>query len=458
MIEFPDISEEDRKKEGAASPGGGSSPDDAETPASQETQPPEEEPSSPNDSYPFLEEEAVRSPSPIDFFSLKDLVAEVVKKATVPVPEEVHRPDAETPYSIEFSSDEEGRISALKVHEMTLANEHRKDPYSIEFSSAEIGESTLPASPGRAEAAGAGESCGDEVVPPGRSTNVEDLYKKAVAFAEGILDTKWDLTDSTTGQIRHLIEDLIASIQNGDQQLFESLFHHLSPSSDPLSLNLVNVCVLSLELGMDLGYSRTQLMDLGAAAFLHDVGMRKHRKLVSHPRGLNKHERILIQDHTQTASEIFGKAEDSYKGHVLQAITQEHERVDGSGYPQGLKNGDIAEYARIIGLVDVYEALTHERPYRKAYSSLEAVKILAQDKHLFDRKLMKLFLQRIGFYPKGTFVELNTREIAQVVRQNDGMPLSPVVKVVYDKQGKKLEKTREIDLSTGTRNFIRKGL
>ena len=83
---------------------------------------------------------------------------------------------------------------------------------------------------------------------------------------------------------------------------------------------------------------------------------------------------------------------------------------------------------------------------------------MLENKAKFSNRLMKIFLSKIGLYPKGTFVELNTKEVAQVIKHNPKMPLSPVVRVVFDGKGKKVEKTRDIDLSKETRNYIVRNL
>ena len=86
------------------------------------------------------------------------------------------------------------------------------------------------------------------------------------------------------------------------------------------------------------------------------------------------------------------------------------------------------------------------------------MKVLLKDKSSFSPKLIKAFLERVGLYPRGTFVELNTREVAQVIRQNPKMLACPMVRVVYDPEGKKTQNPREIDLSRGTKIYILRNL
>jgi HD-GYP domain-containing protein (c-di-GMP phosphodiesterase class II) len=293
-----------------------------------------------------------------------------------------------------------------------------------------------------------------------KEINVEEIYNRAILLAEKIFTVDLKLDTTYIKEVRKLIEELIDYIQGNDQKLLDYVFRRSLPKEVNFSvLNLVNVCILSLELGVGLGYSRSQLLKLGIAAFFHDIGMRRLQEIISQGRKLTISEKQKIQQHPLIASEILKSIQSSLDPSILEIIEQEHERIDGSGYPRGLKGEEISEYAQIIGLVDVYEALTHQRPYRGgSFSPSEAMKIIVENKHIFNPKIIKVFLEKIGMYPKGTFVELNTKEVAQVIKQNPKMPYCPVVRVVYDQDGKKTERPREIDLSKGTKVYIVKSL
>ena len=141
----------------------------------------------------------------------------------------------------------------------------------------------------------------------------------------------------------------------------------------------------------------------------------------------------------------------------MDIIEQSGEKLNGTG-PRGLKGDAISQAAQIIGLVDTYEALTHSRPYRQKYAPIDALKIILNDKDTFNPKLTKILLERIGIYPKGTFVELSTKETAQVLKQNIKMPSSPVVRIIYDTDGKKVDDGREINLAHESEVYIVKSL
>ena len=295
-------------------------------------------------------------------------------------------------------------------------------------------------------------------VSPREKKEIEDLYRKSVSLAERVFNSEKEIKTSEIDEIKKLSEILVGYSRNGSQELFEYIFGRLPYDVDFMILNLVNVCILAIEVGVGLGYSDHELINIGIGAFLHDIGMNKYRSLFSQPRGLTPQEKKKIQNHPLDGVNQLKFIHQLLEPLALRIVEQEHERMDGSGYPYGLKADNIDEYAQIVGMVDVYEALTHKRSYRNSYSPMEAIKIILQDKTSFSPKILKAFLEKVGLYPKGTFVELNTKEIAQVINQTPKMPSCPVVGIVYDYEGKKVDTEKIIDLSKNTKIYITKSL
>ena len=125
--------------------------------------------------------------------------------------------------------------------------------------------------------------------------------------------------------------------------------------------------------------------------------------------------------------------------------------MDSSGYPRRLQGEQIGVYAQVIGLSDVYEAMTHRRPYRPAFIPYEAMKTILQDRPRFDREVVKALIRRIGIFPAGSAVRLNTKEIAVVTAHNPRSPLRPVVNIIFDAQGRRQEGPKRLDLA---QNFV----
>ncbi len=287
--------------------------------------------------------------------------------------------------------------------------------------------------------------------------DVKLLYKESLVLADKIFSSSQPILPEDVKEVKEIVEKIVDCITREGERLVEITFNKLPQEYHFISLNMVNVCVLSLYIGIALGLSRDKLIDLGIAALLHDLGMKKYQSIIDQPRKLTPQEYKEIENHPIVTAQMLSHLKE-LSSKILESISQEHERMDGSGYPKNLKKEEIDEFAQIMAVVDVYEALTHSRPYREAYKPSEAIKIMLEMKERFSYTVMNVFLEKIGIYPKGSYVELNTREIAQIVRQNPKLPCYPVIKIIYNSKGEKLDEPKEVDLSTNPTVYIRKCL
>ncbi|HXH64664.1 MAG TPA: HD domain-containing phosphohydrolase [Mariprofundaceae bacterium] len=130
---------------------------------------------------------------------------------------------------------------------------------------------------------------------------------------------------------------------------------------------------------------------------------------------------------------------------LLQAAEQAQERFDGSG-PHGLSGSDIALSARITGLLSMFEALVHFRAYRERLLPRDAIRELVNRyKNQFDPAILKVLIESVSLYPVGTYVQLNSGDVGQVIRVQPRLPLRPRILLTLDKHGKKIQ-PREVDL------------
>ena len=120
-----------------------------------------------------------------------------------------------------------------------------------------------------------------------------------------------------------------------------------------------------------------------------------------------------------------------------------------------LKAESFSRYAKLISVVDFYEAMTHRGIYGSRHSSLEAVQEILNNKEKFEQGIIKVLIDRIGIFPVGSLIKLSTRETAQVIRLNRGKPLRPVIKILFDTQGKKLQGEKILDLSQHPTIYIK---
>lgn len=212
--------------------------------------------------------------------------------------------------------------------------------------------------------------------------------------------------------------------------------------------NLLNTAIMSIKIGMGLKYTRDDLLRLGLAAILHDLGMCLLADDILNKQGpLSPAERNLVKQHPERGAQAIRQLGEN-AAWVADIVLQEHERVGGQGYPRGLKDSEIHEYAQIIGLADTFEALLHTRPHRKRFLPHEAVReLVVKEKALFSTRILKCLIQQFSVFPLGTRVQLNTGEIGEVLELNPQYPLRPIVRVYMDPGRVALREPRLQDLS-----------
>jgi len=133
--------------------------------------------------------------------------------------------------------------------------------------------------------------------------------------------------------------------------------------------------------------------------------------------------------------------------YLAESAAQVYERVDGSGYPRAMRGEEIHEYAQVIGLLDMYEALIHSRPHREKLTHFTAVKeIINTCKNRFQRKHLKSLLNIFTAFPIHSFVRLNSNAIGKVIETYPEQPMRPKLKIVYDSQKRKVLTERIVAL------------
>jgi HD-GYP domain-containing protein (c-di-GMP phosphodiesterase class II) len=232
-------------------------------------------------------------------------------------------------------------------------------------------------------------------------------------------------------------------------------FIDMRTRTDYLYGHAVSVCILSIMTGISLGYDELRLRDLGVGALLHDVGKVQISQDILNKNGRLTHSELEeIKKHPWLGFEILRKNPDISLISAHCAF-QHHERYDGSGYPRGLKGKDITEYAHIIAIADVYDALTADNTYRPAVPVYEALSIILKAAGTyFDTELVNRFAENIAVYPIGTVVRLNTNAIGVVVDLSREFKTRPIVRIIVDENKHQLSRLLEIDLSKNPRLYI----
>jgi len=208
----------------------------------------------------------------------------------------------------------------------------------------------------------------------------------------------------------------------------------------------VKVAGLCLFIGKKAGYNRAELVSLGMAALLQDIGyIQVPQHVLMNLQAADENKSPEYKAHPEAGYSIL--SESGVDDGIAKVVLQHHERWDGSGYPAGLKGSQISPLSRIISIASSYYGLVSRRPGQEPFPPPDAAEyIAAYSGELFDPELAQTFVRSIPFYPKGILVKLSTGESGIVTEPNIGYIGRPQVRVCYDRSGEELSELYDIDL------------
>jgi HD-GYP domain-containing protein (c-di-GMP phosphodiesterase class II) len=203
-------------------------------------------------------------------------------------------------------------------------------------------------------------------------------------------------------------------------------------TGDFLANHALNVAFLSCEIGKGMELSYRELCELGVAALIHDIGMLKvDRNIYMKSEPLTQNERALLEEHPRLGFNHFEQCKKDVPW-LLRVILEEHKREQGNGYPDDLM-GEQHSYSKIVGICDTFEALTHARPYRKAFHPADAMKMLMAGKGtLYTQHALRTMIDTLAMFPVGSLVRLNNKKEALVAEAVWRAPLRPIVRIIHE--------------------------
>ncbi|MDX6152625.1 HD-GYP domain-containing protein [Marinococcus sp. PL1-022] len=191
----------------------------------------------------------------------------------------------------------------------------------------------------------------------------------------------------------------------------------------------------------------TELQDVAAGFLLHDIGKTKiPSAILDKPRALTSQEMTFVKLHTLYGYQIL--TDYGFPEEVAMLAQSHHERLDGSGYPWELSALHIPKAVRILSVVDVYSALSLDRPYRPAMPSHQAIEILFEEQHGLELELIKMLCEILEIYPVGATVSLTDKSIAKVVRVDSKIPTFPLLKDAQSKHVFTMPTNRSLKVDT----------
>jgi putative nucleotidyltransferase with HDIG domain len=249
-----------------------------------------------------------------------------------------------------------------------------------------------------------------------------------------------------TTEAKNTVESMINSLIDDNNALL--CLTKLKSHDEYTVSHSINVSILALAFGRQMNLSREEIEILGLGALLHDIGkMKIPPEILNKPGKLTDEEFEIMKNHVLLAVEVLENTRDFPRA-AYEPVLQHHEKISGKGYPKGLKNGQIGLFGKILSIVDVYDAMTTDRVYRKATPPHEALKWIYEGSGKdFEKEMVEHFIKTIGIFPIGTQVEINRSDIGMVISTNPENVLKPDILLLFDSQKQKYRPPRLIDLA-----------
>ena len=244
--------------------------------------------------------------------------------------------------------------------------------------------------------------------------------------AEGVQYLYQDTNSASfVSETRNITNDLMKAITDNDAIAVD--ISALKISDEYTFKHSVDVATMSMIVAKRYGFARERVYEIGIAGLLHDIGKSQIPNEVLNKAGkLTDEEFALMKQHTLLGYRIL-KDKKELSEDIKMGVLQHHEKANGKGYPMGIEEEKINQFARIISVVDIYDALVTERPYKKPFSPRDAVEMIMSMTGELDINVMRCFLESVILYPVGTDVPLSNGETARVIENNPHYVLRPKV-------------------------------
>ena len=276
-----------------------------------------------------------------------------------------------------------------------------------------------------------------------------DTYRKLYDDAVSVAETLWDsakldgMPDADAGS--GIVDSLAQEVsQNRTALLALTTLRHYDSYT---FTHMVNVSILTMGQARGLGIDGPLLREFGLAALLHDIGkVKTPAEILKKPDKLTEEEFNVLRRHTVDGAQILRRTPEIPALAPIVAF-EHHLRLDGTGYPFGVRRPTLNLGTMLCGIADVYDAMRSIRVYQGAFPSDRILAVLqTNDGKQFDQNLVRRFSQLVGIYPVGSLVRLTTGEVAVVLKIYAPDPFRPQVRLLFDAAGTAITRVRELNL------------
>ncbi len=270
------------------------------------------------------------------------------------------------------------------------------------------------------------------------------------------------LIDFKSDDLNELVNAINKDLDENQQEVVNLL--DVIDFDDYTYTHSLNVGIISMVFARNNRLPKDVIRDIGIGGFLHDIGkIRLPKEIVNKTEELTPQEYTLLQEHSLIGYDII-KNDYFFSDLVKEIVLSHHERKDGNGYPNKLSGKEISNEIEIVSLADLFDSLTTEKPYRKSIDTRTALEQMLTYTNLFSKTLLKQFVKDMvivfresNFYPVGSYVILNTNELANVITIDKTNFFRPTINIISNQHGKRLNKPISVDLKIDySRNIIKR--
>lgn len=261
-----------------------------------------------------------------------------------------------------------------------------------------------------------------------RLAEVDRTFIQASQRVKSLNQTLRSQPEEAIQQAGEVVRELVSALGGEDGAALHSIN---GKAAEDAYLHPLNVTVLSVMLGRQLGFDSEACHSLGLGALLHDIGkLQIPSKVLLKTEPLTRPEQQLLQLHCEFG--VRHGQELMLDDEVLRIIQEHHEYCDGSGYPKGLREAAIGRLSRVVSLVNAFDDLCNPLDPRQALSPHEALALMfKQQRERYDEVALKTFIRGMGIYPPGSLVQLEDERYALVLGMHPNLPLRPTL-IIYE--------------------------
>lgn len=271
------------------------------------------------------------------------------------------------------------------------------------------------------------------------------LYEEAREYVEETLASIREGSDPDVDSGRPIAERMHTDLLRDNGLINRILQPH---EIYDLASHCVNVAVIGGKISLGMVADVQETVDVIHAGLLHDIGMARLPLEMLHNYGAwSEREREALRQHPVYGAEILESCAPRCEW-LKRAVLQEHERTRGQGYPYGMLERDIDPIAKILGVADVFEALSHPRTYRSPFTALEALeRVVGMQEEYFAPQVVSALVNEISAFPLDSYVQISSGEIGRVVATDPSNILRPKLELVWDADWQPIEEPDTLDLA-----------